>query len=104
MDTQGFLASLSDWILGTGFGILSGSVDSDGRALTFFLTKQDLDALTRQDRQDIQDAPCLTCSACISPPVKRLKMFSIMYWAEGESPRRDAGSAGNPGRHRHPAA
>jgi hypothetical protein len=85
MDTQSFLASLSDWILGTGFGILSGNVDPDGRTVTFLLKKQDLDALTGQDRQDIQDS-MLDMLSLYLPSLEAAETFRIMYQAEGDSP------------------
>ena len=82
MDTEGFLSSLSDWILGTDWGILSGSVDPDLRVLTFSLPEEDLKALTRQDRKDIQDA-MLDMLSLYLPSRETAERFSILYQAKG---------------------
>lgn len=83
MDSRGFLGSLSDWILGTDFGILSGSVDPEGKALTFVLPKQALDALTPQDQQDIRAAMFDILSLYL-PSREEAEKFSILYRTEGE--------------------
>ena len=80
MDTEGFLASLNDWILGTDWGILSGSVDPEGRMLKFILSKQSLDALTLQDEKDIREA-MLDMLSLYLPSHEAAGMFSILYQA-----------------------
>ena len=84
MDSRGFLGSLSDWILGTDYGILSGSVDQNAKALTFLLPKQALDALTPQDQNDIR-AAMLDMLSFYLPSREEAEKFSILYQAEGES-------------------
>ena len=83
MDTRGFLGSLSDWILGTSYGIISGSADQEAGTLTFILPKQTLDALTRQDREDIRSAMLDMLSLYLSS-LEAAQRFTILYRAEAE--------------------
>lgn len=80
MDTEGFLASLNDWILGTDWGILTGSIDPEGRTLKFILSKQSLDALTLQDEKDIREA-MLDMLSLYLPSREAAGMFSILNQA-----------------------
>lgn len=83
MDTRGFNGSLSDWILGTSYGITSGSADREAGTLTFVLPKQALDALTRQDREDIRSAMLDMLSLYLNSR-EAAQRFTILYRAESE--------------------
>ncbi len=93
LDTRGFNGSLSDWILGTNYGITSGSADREAGTLTFVLPKQALDALTRQDREDIRSAmhDMLSLYLCSREAVQR---FTILYRTESE--QAEAGTPDRP--------
>ncbi len=81
MDKEGFLSSLSDWIIGTDWGIRSGEIDAEKRSLTLTLSSGDLDALTGQDREDIRNALMDMLSLYLSSS-EEAAQFSILYQAE----------------------
>ncbi len=82
MDTEGFLSSLSDWIIGTDWGIRSGKIDEEKKNLTLTLPRGDLDALTGQDRDDIESALMDMLSLYLSSGEEAAR-FSILYEADG---------------------
>ena len=96
MDTQGFLDSLGDWILGSDWGILRGSIDPEGRTVTLFLPQDSLDALTEQDRDDIRGAMLDMLSRAL-PSREAARGFEILFRAEGApEAKRPDGSAARP--------
>jgi hypothetical protein len=55
-DVSGAAASLGDWILGTDFGVVSGSIDTDNQCVTLLLSPERLSSLSPQDDADIRTA------------------------------------------------
>ena len=55
-DESGAAESLSDWILGTEFGVISGTIDMDDQSVTLLLPPEGLSGLSTQDDADIRTA------------------------------------------------
>lgn len=72
---------LSDWILGTNFGIISGSIDTTKKSVTLTLPADKLESLTGQDKQDIHAAIVDILSLELSPAAAR--EYSVQYQTEG---------------------
>ncbi|MHC1787447.1 MAG: hypothetical protein AB9880_10340 [Christensenellales bacterium] len=82
MDSEGFLASLGDWILGTDYGILSGRVDGESQTLSFLLPEAALARLSEGDRADIQ-AAMLDLLSLYLPSRVAAERFSLLYQTDG---------------------
>ncbi len=55
-DESGAAASLGDWILGTDFGVVAGTIDTGSRCVTLTLSPDRLSSLSPQDDSDIRTA------------------------------------------------
>jgi hypothetical protein len=76
-DDYGASSALSDWILGTDYGIVSGAIDTAGKSVTLLLPAQRLESLTEQDKQDIHDAINDILSLSFSPAAA--EAYTIRY-------------------------
>ena len=84
LDWDGFNASLSDWILGSNWGIVSGTLDPATRSVTLTLPPKSLAALSEQDRTDIQNALRDMVEAYL-PREEPRGDLRILYVATGEA-------------------
>lgn len=80
---NGYQASsaLSDWILGTDYGIVSGSIDTFQRSVTLILPSRKLASLNEQDKQDIRAAVHDMLSLYLPPA--EAEAYDIRYQASG---------------------
>jgi len=95
LDREAAEAALSDWILGTDLGIASGSIDESTKTVTLEISEERFDALTDQDKTDIETAVHDLLTAHLSPP-SAAGEYSIIYSVDGRlvdstgSPAEDA--------------
>jgi hypothetical protein len=79
-DDYGASSALSDWILGTDYGIVSGTIDTAGKSVTLVLPAGRLESLTEQDKQDIRAAINDILSLSFSPAAAGA--YTIQYQAD----------------------
>jgi len=77
-------AALSDWILGTNLGIVSGRIDIAQKSVSLTLPADRLQSLTEQDKQDIRAAVIDILSLYLSPP-STAQEFTIQYQVDGKT-------------------
>ncbi len=70
-------SSLSDWILGTGYGITSGTIETSRKTVTLTIPADRFESLTEQDKQDIRTAIADILSLYVSPAAA--DEYSIQY-------------------------
>jgi hypothetical protein len=73
-------AALSDWIIGTDYGIVSGSIDTSQKTVFLALSEDRYQSLTEQDKQDIRSAVADILSLCVSPAAA--EEYCIQYRTE----------------------
>lgn len=76
-------SALSDWILGTDYGIVSGAIDTSPKSVILELPAERLERLTGQDKQDIYTAIGDILTIFLSPA--DAQEYSIQYKADGVS-------------------
>ena len=81
-DPDGFAQTLSDWIIGSGWGIQSGEIDIASQSVTLTLPEDRLQALTDTDRQDILTAVGDILALYLSP-TGAAEGFTVLYTAGG---------------------
>lgn len=96
MEIEGFLSSLSDWVQGSSWGILSGTVDLDSQTLTFALSAEGDGALSAQDRAEIRGAMQDMLRLSL-PSLENAQGFEVLFQVEGELPpaAEEPSSSGN---------
>lgn len=76
-------SALSDWILGTDYGIVSGTIDKSQKCVILELPAERLERLTEQDQQDIYAAIGDILTYFLSPTEDQ--EYNIQYKADGVS-------------------